>query len=301
MQIVPFKDDAKLPAHLSVAEASKFNSDLTAHAGAGFPVISIKGKVFAIVREGERKIIPNPKDPESPAGNIDVVIIKANKQTSKVFYIKGFNETEEGKKPDCFSNDGVKPDEASEAKQSESCAVCKHNVWGSKVSTDGKGGKGKACQDAVRMAVATPGAINDPYLIRVPPASIRALGELGSQLAKRKVPYNGIVTKISFDQEEATPKLTFKPVGFLDEETYKQVKEVAAGDVVSSILGVIGQSAPVVEVEKPAVVATTKTVTQEEVKAAVAAAAAAAKPKAEPAKAAAGDFAVDLAGLTFDD
>lgn len=310
MNIIPFSE-SQLPAHLRTPDAAAVNNDLTAHAGAGFPVISIKGKTFAIVREGERKLIPNPKDPDSPANFIDMVIVKANKNTSKVFYLKPYKEGDEPAKPDCYSNDGIRPMDDSEYKQNAVCATCKWNQWGSKVSTDGQGGKGKACQDAVRIAVSTPGLINDPYLIRVPPASIRALGELGSMLAKRGVSYQAVVTRIGFVAEAATPQLTFKAMGFLDEATYKKVLETADTDVVRSILGT-----NVVSVAEPAapapIITPEKTVTTAEVEAAVAVASEVVKTtrtkkKDEPAKEAVPAAQAEvltgfnLDGLTFDD
>lgn len=299
MNIVPF-DTAKLPAHL-MQDAAQANTDLTAHAGAGFPVISIKGKTFAIVREGDRKIIPNQKDPDSPATHIDMVLVKANKQTSKVFYLAGYDEKAEAKKPDCYSNDGIKPADDSEMKQNSICATCKWNQWGSKTSTDGVGGKGKACQDAVRIAIATPGLVNDPYLIRVPPASIRALGELGSTLAKRGVSYQAVVTRISFVAEAATPQLTFKPVGFLDAETYQKVREVADTDVVRSILGMNQVSVEQTVTAEPVapVVQPVRVVTQEEVLAAMKPVVKKKEPEVKPDPL--GGFAVDLSAINFDD
>lgn len=232
--IIPF-ESGKLPSYLANVDRSQLNSDLSSHAGGGFPVISIKGKVFAVVRDGERKVLPNPKDPDSPATAIDVVILKANKGTSKVFYAKGYTEGSEGMKPTCFSNNGVKPDASVEAAQSKTCATCKWNQWGSKIGENGS--KGKACQDSVRMAVATPNQINEPYLLRIPPASIRALGEYGQMLDKRNVAYSMVVTKIGFDMEAPTPKLTFKPVGLIDEGTFHEVQNVVASDTVAQILG----------------------------------------------------------------
>lgn len=233
--IIPFESQAGLPAYLRGMDAS--TDDLTAHAGTGFPIISIKGKVFAVVRDGERTTLTKEVDGEQiPVPSIDVVLIKANKGTSKVFYIKGYVENAEASKPDCFSNDGSKPDANSESPQATSCAVCPHNQWGSKIGENNS--KGKACQDSVRMAIATPDLINDPYLIRVPPASIKPLGEYGKMLQKRGVNnYSAVVTKIGFDMESPTPKLTFKPVGFLTEAAFNQALEVANGDVVQAILG----------------------------------------------------------------
>jgi hypothetical protein len=318
--IIPF-DSGKVPAYLKSLNAADLNTDLTSHAGTGFPIISIKGKVFAVVRDGERTTLTKTVDGEEiPAPSIDVVIIKANKQNSKVFYLKGYQDGAENQKPDCFSSNGTHPDASIENPQAKSCAVCPHNQWGSKVG-DG-GGKGKACSDSVRLAVAQPDLLNDPYLLRVPPATIKALGEYGKALAKRGVPYTAVVTKIGFDMESPTPKLTFRATGFLSDDGYAQAQEVAAGDVVSAILGNEGAAAaepdatadlkgtppkaavaaPAPAPAKAAAPSKSKTVTSEEVDDAVRAvtekaAAAAAKPSASIDV----DVGLNLDDLNFDD
>lgn len=231
--IIPF-ESAKLPAHLKGVDIAALNADLTGHASTGFPVISIRGKTFAVVKGGERTILPNPKDPDSPATSIDVVIVKANPKTSKIYYAAKYEEGSDSK-PDCYSTDGVRPATDATSPQSKTCATCKHNQWGARVTESGK--KGKACSDNVRIAVTTPGQLNEPYLLRVPPASIRALGDYGNLLKNRGVAYNMVVTRIGFEPEAATPQLTFKPVGFLDEDAYNTVQETAAGETVTQILG----------------------------------------------------------------
>lgn len=264
--IIPF-ESGNLPAYFKAVDVTTLNSDLTNHSGGGFPIISIKGKIFTVVRDGDRKVLPNPKDPDSPATAIDVVIVKANKGTSKVFYAGGYSEGGDNKKPDCFSNTGDRPDPSVKSPQSKSCATCTHNQWGSR--TGENGGKGKACQDSVRIAIAAPTMLNDPMLLRVPPASIRALGEFGQACAKRGLPYNAVVTKLGFDMESPTPKLVFKPVGMLDDKGFSQVQEVAAGDTVANILGKVGsaealpaptprETAPVEEAPAPKVEAAPK-------------------------------------------
>lgn len=316
--IIPFDSGSKLPAYLKAFNVSELNADLTAHAGGGFPVISIKGKAFAIVRDGERTVIPNPKDPESPATSIEVVLIKANKNTSKVFYIKGYDPKEsEGQKPDCYSTDGVAPAADAEKPQAKKCATCPHNQWGSRITEKGAS-KGKACNDTVRMAVAPAGQLNDPMLLRVPPASIKALGEYGQTLAKRGVGYNMVVTKVAFDPEAESPKLTFKPIGFLDDEGFAEVREMMESDIVRDILGasIVPTAAELADadgvIEEPKVeakpaakpAAKTKTVTDGEVEtAAKAAEKPAAKPKKEvkPAPVVEDDGELELDGIDFDD
>lgn len=300
--IIPFNTDAgNLPAYLKSANRAVVNDDLTAHAGTGFPVMSIKGKNFTVVRDGERTVLTKDVDGEKIAvPSIEVVLVKANKGTSKVFYMKGYQEGSEATKPDCFSNTGDRPDSSVAEPQAKSCALCPHNQWGSKIGDNG--GKGKACQDSVRMAIATADQINDPYLLRVPPASIKSLGEYGKMLAKRGVGYNMVVTRIGFDMESPTPKLTFKPTGLLSDAGYAQVQEVAGSDVVLSILGADGIAAAAAAEATPEEALPTV-----EVKAAAPAPApvaekpkAAPKPKAEPAPVAA-EPQVDMGNLNLDD
>jgi hypothetical protein len=233
-EIIPF-ESGNLPAYLKNQNVENLNGDLISTVSTGFPVVSIKGKIFAIVRGGERTTMMNPKDPDSPATAIEVVLLKGNKGVSKVYYAKGYQEGTEDQKPDCYSNEGVKPEDNSKNPQSKQCSTCAHNQWGSKIGDNG--GKGKACQDSKRLAIAAAGLINDPYLLRVPPASIKALSEYAAALQKRNLHYSQVVTKIAFEAEAATPKLTFKAMGYLPESAYNEVKAVVDTEVVASILG----------------------------------------------------------------
>jgi hypothetical protein len=302
MNIIPFDSSSNLPAFLKKVDVATLNSDLTAHAGGGFPVISIKGKVFAVVRDGEREIQMNPKDPDSAATSLNVVLLKANKGTSKVFYLKGYDkDTSEGQKPDCYSSDGVEPAADAQNKQAKKCATCPHNQWGSRISEKGAT-KGKACSDTVRMAVAPAGQINDAMLLRVPPASIKALGEYGQMLAKRGVGYNMVVTKVGFDLQAESPKLTFAPVGLLDDTGWAEVQEVIESDLVSNILG----ASPIALEPAAAIAAPVEEAAEEEApkpaaKPKAAVKAAAPKPAPAPAVEEEGDLDLDLDGISFDD
>lgn len=306
MNIIPFDSGGNLPSFLKKVDIAALNSDLTAHAGGGFPVISIKGKVFAVVRDGERELQMNPKDPDSAATSLNVVLLKVNKGTSKVFYLKGYDkDSSEGQKPDCFSNDGIEPAAEAQNKQAKKCATCAHNQWGSRISERGAT-KGKACSDAVRMAVAPAGQINDAMLLRIPPASIKAIGEYGQMLAKRGVGYNMVVTKIGFDMQAESPKLTFSPVGLLDDEGFAEVQEICQSDIVANILGTTNAAvefAPSEEVVEPT--PEPKAVVKEEAPAPKAETkakpAAKAKPAPTPAPSEEIDLDLDLDGISFDD
>jgi hypothetical protein len=236
--IIPF-DGNKLPSFLK-NRAALAASELTANVGnGGFPVMSIKGKTFTMVRSGERETLMNPNDQDEIATSINVVILKANPNLSKVWYAKQFVEGSDAK-PDCFSNDGIAPDPGVEKPQAKKCSVCPKNEWGSRVTEDGK--KGKACADSRRLAIANVDAIDEPILLRAPAATLKPLAEYGAELAKRGVPYNAVLTKIGFDREAASPKLTFKAVGFLTEDQYEQVGKAVDDETVASILGKPGES-----------------------------------------------------------
>lgn len=268
--IIPF--DGKLPAFLK--NAAKASSELMANVGTGgFPVMSIKGKQFNLKKNGAVETLMNPNDPDEVATSINVVILKANPNLSKVWYAKGYVEGSDAK-PDCFSNDGVAPDPSVERPQAKKCSICPKNEWGSKLSEDGK--KGKACGDSRRLAIANPDAIDEPILLRCPPATLKPLAEYGSELAKRNIPYSAAVTKIGFDREASSPKLTFRLIGFITEDQYEQLKKVLADDVVASILGRPGEEPmpdngdsapelPAPKVEKPAPKAAKPAVSEDEV------------------------------------
>lgn len=234
--LIPF-ESVSVPANLSKMSElfGELNNDLMVSGGGGFPTVSIKGKVFTLKRGDEKTLITRPESDE-PAASLEVVILKAG-PVAKVYYKGSFVEGSDAK-PECYSNDGVKPSINAQSPQCSTCAACPHNAWGSHVSAEGK--KNKACSDSKRLAIAPAGQINDPMLLRVPAGSIKSLSAFAQQLAKRGVHYQGVVTKIGFDYSVAHPALTFKPVGFInDDATLVEIKEAMDSDVVGRITGSI--------------------------------------------------------------
>lgn len=233
-KLVPFDSISKVPATLSQMFGGTAK-DLVGNApSGGFPVVSIKGKVFHIQRGDERILVTKPGE-DDPAASLEVVIVRANPNRSKVFYAEGYSEGERSK-PTCYSNDGVEPAADAQEKQAKKCAACAHNQWGSRV-TDG-GGKAKACSDSRRIAIATPDAPADPMLLRIPAASMKALEDYGKQLAARGIPPQAVITKVGFDYSVAWPALTFKPVAIIGEmETLQQIKISSESELTAQIVG----------------------------------------------------------------
>lgn len=228
------QDSTQLPAHILKARkalASSFSAFSAGISTGGFDVLSIKGKVFALIRDGERNVIPDPNDADEPARSLQVVMIAANPAVSRIFYERGY-EDGSAEKPDCYSNDGVKPDSEAQHPQATSCAGCKHAEWGT-----GPNGKGTACRISKRLAVAPAGDVEKPMLLRVPTASLSNLREYAEGLERRGFPITGVVTRIRFDPDEATPRLMFKAVGFLPEESIEKVLKLVDDTEIKKILG----------------------------------------------------------------
>ena len=242
--LIPFSS-SKVPAYLAKLKAKGGGSlaAFSANVGGGFPVLHIKGKEFSVTRDGVRTQLqlPDADGELVPATYVDLVLLKANANLSKVYYAKGYEEGAANAKPDCFSNDGVRPDAAAATPQSKACASCPHNVFGT-----GAGGKGKACSDSRRVAVAASGTPNEPMLLRVPPASLKNLAEYARLLGEKGIPeMHCVVTRLKFESGESSPKLVFIPKGFLDDEAFALAEEAIESDIVQQILGL----APVPEEE----------------------------------------------------
>ena len=219
----------------------------------GYPILRIKGKVWAISHGGNEPHVLMRADGDGPRNSIEVVILDASQYVSKVWYENGYVEGSTDA-PDCFSATGVVPDSSSAKKQSNVCASCPQNAWGSKITPAGK--KARACSDSKRLAVAPLGDIRNeafggPMLLRVPGASLEAIKAYSEQLKAFGHKYFTVGTRMSFDPNEAYPKIVLEPTGGLNDDQALIVKELRESSVVQAILAEgsdLGQEAPA---EKP--------------------------------------------------
>jgi len=233
-----------LPAEIAdVFNADDLAGDLYDGIQAGFAVVSIRGSRWRISKGGETEPVVNADG--DPVAALECVIVKASRNVSKIFYAEAYAEGD-AEAPDCWSVDGITPDAGSGTPQSKTCATCKQNVWGSKITPAGK--KTKACGDNRRIAVVPLGDIlNKKYdgamLLRVPAASLADLALYGKGMAGKGFPYNAVGTKMGFDLEASFPKLTFRPVRPLTEEQLMEVAEVSRSPQVQAILEVAAEHA----------------------------------------------------------
>lgn len=241
--IIPFETKG-LPAHLKARLGTIDNSALGQAGAGGFSTVSIKGKQFSVVKDGDRSIIEDPRTGD-PASSIQVAILRVNPGLSKAYYARGFEEGVEAK-PDCFSNDGVKPDANAPEPQAKSCANCPFNAFGSATT-----GKGKACRDTKRMAIATVDNLEEPMMLRVPATSLKNLALYGKLLTDKGVATHFVATRIGFDPQSTHQVLTFRPTGFLDEATVLAIEGMQNDESILQITGERVTATPEAPVARP--------------------------------------------------
>jgi hypothetical protein len=241
--MIPLDGSAKLPSYLLKNKDNPafkaVNADIFT-GGPQFPFLSIKGKTWTVVKNGEKKLLTTVVEGEEvPKASIKVVAIRAN-PNSRTYYSGAYDpESSEGTRPTCYTHDGVAPAADAVEPQSKKCAICPHAAKGSKVSADGKESafKGSACSRNTRLAVLDPDMPDVRMLLRLPPASRWEFGEQVKQLDNRGIPYNAAVMHVKFDPAEASPKLLFKTVGLVDDKLYETITALYDGDEIKDIVG----------------------------------------------------------------
>jgi hypothetical protein len=236
--IVPI-GQARMPAGMKarVESGRATNKNFSGGIRDTFPVLSIKGKVFRLRKDGKELPILNPD--RTPVQTLDVVLVNACRTLSKQFYAKGFDESELTP-PDCWSLDAVRPDPSIAKPVNPTCANCPNNVFGSAMAQDGSARGGKACADTKRIAVIMPQDLKaeNPmvFLLRVPATSLKNLKLYTDNLAHTGWDQAACVTRLKFDYAQAYPKLDFDFVDGLDDDEYEKVAQVADSVQVASML-----------------------------------------------------------------
>lgn len=174
------------------------------------PRISLKNRRFNFIENGET--IMKTVDP------IPVVIVGVQPENgmAKTFY-EGDYQPGDSSPPDCSSYDGISPDSWITTPQSDKCATCPQNKWGSAKSMSG--GKAKKCRDSKRLIVVNAKNIEDgtEFTLNVTVASLKNLSNFGKELAKQGIPLEAVITIIGIEEESDFSQLTFKAAGVLNE------------------------------------------------------------------------------------
>ena len=222
MSNVSLFNPSQVPAFARNNELSDTAKALTGGgAGAGIKRVSIKGGVFRLVSGG--KEIASIDD-----RHLDVIIVKAAPKVSRVFYMAKY-DAENPAGPDCWSNDGEKPDASIDSPQAATCMSCPQNIAGS------GNGNSRACRYQQRLAVVLENnPTGDVLQLTLPATSIfgkeegdkRPLQAFARYLAVQSPPINPeqIVTRMRFDTKAEAPKLFFQPMRWLTDDEYAIVQ-----------------------------------------------------------------------------
>ena len=189
--------------------------------------ISIKGGVFRLLAGGKEIASIDERF-------LDVIIVKAAPKVSRIFYAKSY-DGDNITGPDCWSNDGERPDAFAEHKQATSCMNCPQNIAGS-----GQGNS-RACRYQQRLAVVLENNIEGDVLqLTLPATSVfgkedgdkRPLQAFARNLALQNPPISPemLVTRMKFDTKAEAPKLHFAPSRWLTDEEYAIVKTQGESD-----------------------------------------------------------------------
>jgi len=210
-----------LPAHLQKFELDATTKALMGGEGSNNHRISIRGRVFRMMSGGKEVAT-------SESNTMNVIIVAAAEHISRTFYEGAYDSSKDATPPDCWSADGITPDAKANNPQATKCMDCKQNISGS--GTNGS----RACRYRQRVAVLLE---NDPrgdvYQLDLSATSIfgdadngrMPLQAYGRYLGAQGVPVSAVVTEMKFDINADTPKLTFKPISYLDNDAFMNAME----------------------------------------------------------------------------
>lgn len=165
---------------------------------------------------------------DAPMPNNEMAVVIADYVMENVYYEGEYNP-DEPQGPVCFafgrSDKELAPHPDAVAPQSETCAECEHNQWGS-----ARTGRGKACRNTRRIAMIPAGELEggdfEPYdnehfvdatqaFMKIPVTSVKGFSAFVKNIAGvLKRPPHGIFTKVSVVPDPKTQfKVQFTPLG----------------------------------------------------------------------------------------
>lgn len=228
--MIPSKAD--VPSYVLNAELARHaNEEAAAGISTGYParVRAAQGKFTLINSAGEETPFPASKLFNGPDENqyFPVIVLRAKRQLSKSWYATAFNpNASEFVSPDCFSNDAERPDQTSKSPQSDLCATCALNAFGSGKDQAGNATKGKACSDTKILAVFVPHF--GIHSFKVQAGSLKNWGSYVKDLSAAGIPLSNVKTLIGFDPTVTTSVMIFRFGGYVQEAFLPKIAEMSA-------------------------------------------------------------------------
>lgn len=140
-------------------------------------------------------------------------IIVAFRQT-RVYWKKAYGSGGGKKPPDCSSTDGF----VGTGDPGGNCPVCPNAQFGTAFTPDGSKGAGQACKD-IRQLLIMVGEQLLPYVLNLPPTSIRNFERYVWNLTSEGLRYWGVVTRIVPEASVSSGGVDYARVRFFRDHT----------------------------------------------------------------------------------
>jgi hypothetical protein len=215
----------QLPAHLQRYQSRDIAGAALANLGSAMPPhISIGSNRFTLIDAANNEI-PVPTFDPKIGPYLDAAIIDVADVMSRIFFDGPYDPGAEGKRPDCFSDNGVGPSMGASTPQAPTCAACPRSEW-TKINANGN--KVPWCTQKYKVAVLIPG-FDTVFLLAVPPASHGPLREYLATCKGNGVSPNDLVTRIWFVSQGVlgfAPRPGGPQMAYID-EAVAQLREAA--------------------------------------------------------------------------
>jgi hypothetical protein len=216
MSNVTLFSENSVPDYLRDIGLNDLTKSLLTNNGGGNKRITIRGKKFRLVVDGEELSTMKAEE-------LDIVVVNATKDISRTYYSAAYDPKADAVPPDCWSKNGTAPDPTVSSPQSAKCDTCKQNIKGS-----GQGDS-RACRFSKRIAIALANDLESGvYQLTLPATSIFGDGEKNQMPFNKYVKYVGaqgysidtLVTTISFDDDSDSPRVYFDAKRFLNKDEH---------------------------------------------------------------------------------
>jgi hypothetical protein len=217
--MIPF-NAGMVPDYIRSEGQSELTKDLMQKMGGTNKRISIRGKVFRLIVNGEE--VAKKKDA------LDVVIVNVAKDVSRTYYAGTYDPTADAAPPTCWSADSKAPHPSVENPQHSNCNDCPMNIAGSGQGTT------RACRFKQRIAVVLADDLDSGvHMLELPATSLFGKGDIAHMpyqqyfkyVASQNHSIDRLITRISFDDDADTPKMFFSPIGFPSREAMPKLIE----------------------------------------------------------------------------